>query len=227
MLTEYEFDSRAAASTATAARMAGLIGDALQRSERAAFVVSGGSTPRQSFELLSDYDLPWERAQVLLSDERWVSAEHSDSNERLLYESLLINQAKKASLLSLYQSGVTPDERCAMLRASRPETDFACSLVGMGADGHFASLFPDAIDLDAGLDIKNEDFYLPIRTAASPHERLSITLAALLRSAEILLLFFGDDKRAVYEAAKASDSQTPIAALLQRSTVPISVFWAP
>ena len=100
-------------------------------------------------------------------------------------------------------------------------------MVGMGTDGHFASLFPDADSLQVGLDPDSKRFYLPIRTTASPHPRMSMTLSALLKSDEIVLLIFGKDKLAVYEQAEAGDKTYPVAALIAQRDVPVSLYWAP
>ena len=69
--------------------------------------------------------------------------------------------------------------------------------------------------------------YIPVVTAASPHLRISMTLAAISRSDEIVLLFFGDDKLAVYEKAKATSNGYPLSRLLRQKRAPVRVFWAP
>ncbi len=227
MLTEQKFESREAASVAAAARIAGLIGAQLERDEQATFVVSGGTTPAQCFNYLSGCTLEWHRVQVALSDERWVQSDHEDSNERLVRQTLIKDEASSVSMLSIYQDDLTVDERCDALQSQFPKAGFACSMVGMGADGHFASLFPDGDSLDAGLNTHNRRFYIPIRTAGSPHPRVSMTLGALLRSDEILLLFFGEEKLAVYEKAGAGDKTYPIAALLEQLDIPVTLYWAP
>ena len=104
---------------------------------------------------------------------------------------------------------------------------FACAMVGMGADGHFASLFPDADRLEEGLRLDNPGFYMPVHTVASPHPRISMTLGALLRSDEILLFIFGEEKLAVYDNAHTVDKTYPITALLEQQKVPVSLYWAP
>lgn len=223
----FEFDTRDAASAAVAARIAELVSAKINRNDKATFVVSGGTTPAKCFDYLSEYSLAWDKVQVALSDERWVPCEHKDSNERLVRETLLKAEAGSASVLSIYQDDLSADERCDSLQLQLPESGFACSMVGMGVDGHFASLFPDADSLEAGLNTDSKRFYIPVRTTASPHPRISMTLGALLQSTEILLLIFGTDKLGVYEKAKAGDSTYPIAALLQQQTVPVNVYWAP
>jgi 6-phosphogluconolactonase len=222
-----KFESRDAASAAAAARIAGHIDSQLQRDDQAHIVVSGGTTPGKCFGYLSAYELAWDKVEIALSDERWVPNDHDDSNEKLVRETLLVNAATAASILPIYQEDMSVDERCDSLQDKLPKNGFASSLVGMGADGHFASLFPDADCLDAGLSVDNHRFYMPVRTAASPHPRISMTLHALLQSDEILLLFFGDDKLAVFEAAIAGDKQYPITTLLEKVEPNVTLYWAP
>jgi 6-phosphogluconolactonase len=104
---------------------------------------------------------------------------------------------------------------------------FACSMLGMGEDGHFASLFPDADNLAAGLDIDGDKICIAVSTAASAQPRWSLTLAALSHSDEIALLFFGDAKRKVYEQAKQPNTDYPVSKLLLQKRAPVHVFWAP
>ena len=227
MLTEYKFDTREAASAAIAARIAGLVGARLNRDDAAHFVVGGGTTPQQCFNYLSEYELDWDRVQVALSDERWVPNDHDDSNERLVRESMLKDSASAGHILSIYKQGLSADKRSEELQSRKPENGFACSMVGMGTDGHFASLFPDADCLSEGLQLNNSRFYMPVRTSASPHPRISMTLSALLASDEILLFFFGEEKLAVYDNAHTVDKTYPITALLEQDKTPVSLYWAP
>lgn len=224
---EFRFDSRAEASAGAASRIAELCQQAVDKAGSAGLVVSGGSTPQQCFERLSQTGIDWERLIVLLSDERWVPGDHADSNERMVRESLLQSNAQAASLLPIYDPDVSVDERCDELQFLWPDGGFACTLLGMGTDGHFASLFPNAEATAAALLPACDRFYVPVNTAASPHPRVSMTLAALVDSAEILLLMFGEEKRAVLQSALAEDSQLPIAHVLRQKKTPVSLYWAP
>jgi 6-phosphogluconolactonase len=227
MSSEHKFESRDAASIAAAARIAGIVNARLLRDSSTTIAVCGGTSPVRCFETLSAYELEWQDVRVVLTDERWVPSDHEDSNERLVRETLLQDKASGGNVLSLYQSDLSVDERCDSLQTELKGTQFAAALVGMGADGHFASLFADAAGLKTGLNTQNRLFYMPVRTAASPYPRISMTLGALLQSDEILLLFFGDEKLAVYEKAKAGDTSYPIAALLEQQVVPVNLYWAP
>lgn len=227
MPVEHAFDSRDQASAAVADRIASLVAARLANDDRADLVVSGGSTPVRCFSLLSKKPIDWQNVRVVLSDERWVPSDHDDSNEKLVRELLLTDLAAAGQLLSIYDAQVLVAERCESLQPAMPERGFACCMLGMGADGHFASLFPDADSLEVGLDPDGSAFYLPVSTAASPHPRVTMTLGAMLQSDEIILLFFGAEKFDIYEQARSSASEFPVAHLLAQKRSPVHVYWAP
>lgn len=225
---ESVFATRDEASRAAAKFIAGRLRDRLAAEGDAAIVVSGGSTPVRCFEQLSNAELEWSRIRVVLSDERWLPPAHPDSNERLIRAHLLRGRAAAASLLPVFAGGSSPAERCTELDAawSVLPHPFACTLLGMGSDGHFASLFPDADNLALGLDPASGRSFLPVTTAASPHARITMTLPALLRTNAVLLLIFGNDKREVCAAAAAGDDSLPAAALFAQRQTPVHVYWA-
>jgi 6-phosphogluconolactonase len=226
-LTEHFFDSRGAASIAAANSIAELIQVRLSSSAEAALIVTGGSSPAMCYAELAPL-VDWSRVHVLLSDERWVPATDAGSNEKLVRENLLAAAQEKSRFHAMYAADSSPVEHCEVLNQSFSALPlpFVCTLLGLGSDGHFASLFPDADGLAGGLDINNQDWCIPVTTSASEHLRVSMTLAALLRSERIILLFFGEQKRAVYEQAKSPDSMLPVASLLSQSKVPVHAYWA-
>jgi len=226
---ENDYKTREEASIAAAQHITKLLSARLNGQGEASLVVSGGTTPGQCYAELSEAALDWENVHVLLSDERWVPADDEASNERFVRQALLQNFAADASFVSYYQEDESIEDRCREIDAliKTLPIPFACSLVGVGEDGHFASLFPDAPDLAAALDRDSTTLCLPVATSASPHPRVSLTLAALSRSDEIVLLFFGDAKRKVYETAKTSGNTYPVAHLIKQKRAPVRVFWAP
>ncbi|MGR9092086.1 MAG: 6-phosphogluconolactonase [Gammaproteobacteria bacterium] len=226
-MTEHYFETREEASLAAAERIVELLSKRLDNNDEASLVVSGGTSPARCLSALSGANLEWERVQVALSDERWISPDHDDSNEKMVRETLLVGNAASATLLSIYAAGVSPEERCDQLQDPLPVLPFACSLVGIGTDGHFASLFPDAANLAFAMDVECERLYVPVDTAASPHRRISMTLAGISRSDEVALLFFGEDKLAVYKEAQASSNGYPLSRLLRQKRAPVRLFWAP
>ena len=224
-----KFTSREAASEAAAQAIAALLIRRLEGQYKASVVVAGGTTPGRCYEVLSELKLNWPNVSIVLGDERWVPPDHEDSNERLVRETLLKGRAASAALLPVYRPDSNATERSAEINDELRQLPFpfSCALLGMGEDGHFASLFPDAANLDAALDPDNLNLCLPIETATSPHTRVSLTLSALSRSDEIVLLIFGERKRAVLEAAMSPDSDLPVHRLLLQKRAPVNVFWAP
>jgi len=224
-----EFDTRADAAIAAGKRIISALHRRLETDESAAIVVSGGSTPAPVYSYMAHKELDWHRVHVLLSDERWVAADHPDSDENMLRTALERSRAAYAQILSFADLTKSLDERCSELdeQIGSLPLPFTSVLLGMGDDGHFASLFPDAAELQQALDLQSPHSFVPVATASSPHPRLSMTLAALLRSDEVLLLISGAEKRAVLERAAEPGSDLPIAHLLRQMRVPVDVFWAP
>jgi 6-phosphogluconolactonase len=224
------YESRAEASAAAAELLAGLVRKKLSGSPiaQASLVVSGGSTPGPCFDLLSRKPLDWTRVTVMPSDERWVPADHPDSNERLIRSRLLQNRAAGGNILPLFRAGVEATQAPSLIQADLADTaqPFSAVLLGMGEDGHFASLFPDFEQLPAALEPETQEPCMVVQTASSPHLRISLTLSALLNSGHIVLLIFGAAKREVFETAKRGGSAYPVEALLHHSSAPLTVIWA-
>jgi len=228
-MMESFFETREEASVAAASAIEAALASRLQQQSEASLVVSGGTSPVLCLTELAAMPVEWQRVHVLLSDERWVPSDSDDSNEKLIRESLLQGDAAEASFLPFYDGSVTVEQRCDAIEETIRTLPFpfACSLIGMGEDGHFASLFPDAENLNQGLDTDGRQLCLPVNTVASPHPRISLTLAALSRSDTVILLFFGAAKRDVYERAKADSNGYPVSRLLMQKRAPVHVYWAP
>lgn len=199
------------AAAVVSQRIASALATHLQNSARATLVMCGGSTPTQTIALLATHDLDWARITISLTDERCVPADHAERNTGMVRDLVRGTAARDALVV---QPG-HPD--------SGKQPRAAISLVGMGADGHFASLFPDSANLAQGLALDNPQRHIYTTTAASPHARISQTLAALVETDQLLLLAFGEEKRALLEAPTG----LPVAALLQQTHTPVEVHWAP
>lgn len=179
---------------------------------RVSLIVSGGSTPAPVYELLSGEILDWCRVDVCLTDERCVDRSHSASNERMLRERLLINLASAANFVPL--------ETAAVAALPKPS---ACTLLGMGEDGHFASLFPGSAALQVALDTATSEPVVCVADAPDRLERISLTLRQLVASDKLMLLVFGRRKREILHAPEAY----PVQSLLAQTISPVHVFWAP
>lgn len=224
------FKTRSEASSAAADLLASLLtaGLAKDTNAQASLVVSGGSTPGPCFDQLSTQVLDWSRVTVLPTDERWVPGNDPDSNERLIRSRLLQGKAGQGNVLPFFREGIEAKQAPRVIEQdleslARP---FNASLLGMGEDGHFASLFPDFAGLPEALDPHGKATCIMVQTAGSPHLRISLTLSALLDSACIVLLIFGEKKRAVFDAAIDGDSNYPIESLLRHIRTPLTVIWA-
>ena len=112
------------------------LSDAIDAKGFASLVVSGGSSPLPLYNMLSMTDIDWSKVFIYLGDDRVVESNHKDSNEHLIKTQLMINNASKASFNSL----LYPE-----LRVNEIKLPFDIVLLGLGMDGHFASLFPDQL----------------------------------------------------------------------------------
>ncbi|EAQ96004.2 6-phosphogluconolactonase [Congregibacter litoralis] len=224
------FSSRDRLDEDLAADVARILRSALEQRGKASLVLSGGSTPKGFFGTLAKEDLDWSRVTVTLADDRWVRADHRDSNDRLVRENLLQGAAGDAQFVSL----VTQDEhpRDAVSEISKRLADLGTidvMILGMGGDGHFASLFPGAENLSAGLDLSSSDTVIAVDPITAPHARMSMTLARILDSRHLIVHIVGEEKRAVLERARLEkDAATlPIAAVLASEAPAATVYWAP
>ncbi len=210
-----------------ARRAAGLIADAVSLgiAERGAgsLALSGGATPLPTFHQLRRADLDWSRVCVTLADERWVDPSSPESNQRLVVEHFLAGPARKARFVPMKNPGFSPlagiGRHVQALQTIPMPLDAV--LLGMGEDGHFASLFPRSSALRIGLDIDSAGTCVAAPAGgdglAPAQERMSLTLAAIAKARRIVLLTRGARKLEVLERAVrtiCNPTELPIAALL-------------
>ncbi|MEM6580815.1 MAG: 6-phosphogluconolactonase [Pseudomonadota bacterium] len=186
--------------------------------------VSGGRTPCGMFQRLSQCALDWARVTITLVDERKVPVSSADSNERMVREHLLQNFAKSAEFVGLARSGADTldDIEKELLAMPRP---YSVVILGMGSDGHTASWFPGAANLETLLDPVNPAQLAETTPPAAPHRRITQTLSALIASQELVIHITGQDKLDVLMSAQREAN--PIATLLDQEVVPVSIWWAP
>lgn len=203
--------------------------EALALKGKASLLVSGGSTPKPLFERLREIDLPWENVTVGLCDERWVPADHPDSNERFVKETLLQSHAAKATFVGMYIEGLSAFEAEKPCEKRLRETlyPFDIVILGMGSDGHTASLFPENERLQEAFDLDSTALCIAIEPTTAPHTRMSLTRAAILRAHHLYLHFEGEEKRAVYRTALEGDAMStlPIRSVLQQERNDIKVYY--
>ncbi|MDF2178767.1 6-phosphogluconolactonase [Aliiglaciecola sp. CAU 1673] len=212
-----------------AARIASILENAIQSRGVASLIVSGGRTPQEFFAQLSQRDLDWPKVTISLADERWVDVDDAASNEKMVREHLLVNKAASARFVGLknaQQSAEQGVDACCQAVNSIP-APFDVVILGMGEDGHTASLFPCSAQITAGLDLKYPKSCLAVQPTTAPHWRMSLSLAKLLDANHHFLHLTGDSKKAVLEKALAGDDELemPIRAVLSRADV--ELIWAP
>lgn len=223
-----EYPDRAALAAAVAARILDDLKAAIAARGTASLIVPGGTTPVAVFDHLAATPFPWEKVTIIPCDERWVPIEHADSNEGLIRRHLLKGAAAKGKVFSLYRPTPTPVDAVKEVAAAfgaipRP---FSGVFLGMGEDGHFASLFPGRKETPAALDPNNKPDIMVLAEPAKGHPRVGLTLSALTDCSHVLLAVTGPEKRIVLDRAMndINADTYPIAALLRQNRTPIDIF---
>ncbi len=196
----------------------------LAQQSRAALILPGGSSPQALLPLLA-HQLESARLDLSPSDERWVAAQAAESNWQLLHQGL-----PQANCLDPRQ-GATPEQSALSWGEQLMQwPSFSAVLLGMGEDGHIASLFPGMPGLATALDPQALPAALPALAPQEPRQRLSLNLAMLQRGQWLGLLAFGARKRELIESVLSDQPaarELPLYAWLQRSPLPVNIYWAP
>ncbi|MGF1454774.1 MAG: 6-phosphogluconolactonase [Alphaproteobacteria bacterium] len=233
--TWHDAPDRDALAAIVAAHIVAALRAAVAARGSASLVVPGGNTPVPVFERLSTADLAWERVTVTLTDERFVDEADPHSNAALIRRHLLTDKAAAARFVSLKRPGSTPSETLGdvardLAAVGRP---FDVVMLGMGGDGHVASLFPRADGVEAALDPAGPDTVCAIVPDPlpdnAPFARISLTAGALFDARAVILMVTGADKKTVLEtatAAKAPPCALPVRAVLEQDRAPLTIFWS-
>jgi 6-phosphogluconolactonase len=200
-----------------AAMVASAVAAGIAARGHANLVFSGGSTPQVFLPCVAALPLDWTRVNVTLADERWVDESTPDSNTAMLRRLLLDHpNTKGARFIALKTADTNATEGAAKVREALPPASEPYDMVflGMGNDGHFASLFPGAPNLASHLSLSNTERVVgvPAPTTATPAvPRITLTLAELTRASRIVLVLQGQAKLDVLMDSLARD--LPIAHL--------------
>ncbi len=227
----HRFNALETAAAALAAQVAGALREALLLRGQASLVVPGGRTPSALFRALRRWEMDWKQVQVTLTDERWVASVDSGSNAALVQRELLTEQAVTARFVPLHNAAPSATAGAAaswqgIARIPRP---FDAVILGMGEDGHFASLFPGSSGLAAALDADAPGACVAMRAPVAPTDRISLNLSALRDARRLFLLVSGEGKRVLIESAaqQPPEISLPIASLLALRDPAPEVYWAP
>ena len=170
------------------------------------FVVSGGSSPISIYEELSNIDISWSKVFLTLVDDRLVDPDHKDSNQKLLHNYFIKNKAKNINFFPLTENFLSNTE------FKKP---FDITLLGMGEDGHFASLFPDMINQNEAFDLNASPKILITPPQGNPFiPRITMNLSLIMESLNIILLVKGKAKQNIFEKAK-QEKKLPIHHLIK------------
>jgi 6-phosphogluconolactonase len=222
------YDSLSTLHKALAYRVAQDLSKAIAEKGNATLMLSGGNTPRPFLVQLAQENVDWARVKIGLVDERWIDTESGQSNENLVRTELLARGAGSAKFFGMYREGESAEAACKAVEARyRKLYPFDVVVLGMGNDGHTASLFPHRPELTALL---NDSALCGVAEAPSePKTRLSLSLHAIAAAEHCYLHIEGGEKLAVYEAAldgDGDDAAMPIRAILKHPDIELEVFYS-
>jgi 6-phosphogluconolactonase len=228
----HTFSNRAAFTEGLTTSIAETLHNLSSKQAAVLFGVSGGSTPLPVYQALADRDLHWPAINMVIVDERFVPTHHADSNERNIRLAFTSENNRSPNIIGLWSNVIdlhlaarTADEK---ITALQQPLDLV--LLGMGEDGHFASLFPTATLFNEAIASEQARCILPIAPMPrhAPHSRLSMSLAYLRRAKRIILAITGEKKRQVLQLAIENGDYhaLPIAALLHSDCPAIEIFWS-
>lgn len=204
----------------------------ISRKGLASWAVSGGSTPEPLFAAIQKIPMAWPKVQIALVDERWVDRDHPRSNEAFVQASLCQGLAAAASFVGMKTADGDPFVAEAEVneRYQGLSLPFDSVLLGMGPDGHTASLFPDAKNLQAAMDPKQSKTCIALaaqRSEVTGDEvlRMSLTASAIAAARQCILMITGAEKKQLLEEAISNDLPLPITRLMHQCVV--DIYWAP
>lgn len=214
--TFHAFDTPIECATALAKAVAQDLRATLAKQPRATLAVSGGRSPVSFFQILSRADLDWGSVDIILADERIVPTTHADSNTALVRQHLLQNRAAAARWIPLIEddtADLQPERtvQAASAHYRRPDV----LVLGMGADGHTASLFPQSPQLAAAMSPDCVQPLMYTEPVTAPHGRISLTAAEIARVPHFYLAIGGAEKKAVYERAIGEPETYPVGKVLR------------
>lgn len=201
----------------------------LETAERATLVVSGGSTPLPFFHALRGENLDWARVSVVLADERWVAEDDPASNTLLVKEHLLQEAAAAARFIPLKVTEQDVARARPAIESALAELDLPLDVLvlGMGNDGHTASLFPDAPELQDAMDAHAGRRFAVMTPPSQTHLRITLTLPVLAGAGITALHLKGQDKLETLARVVADLQNWPAMPVRAFFKPGLKVYWSP
>ena len=169
------------------------LSSSINKYQNASIAVPGGTSPIKIFNELSKQKLDWSNIQITLVDDRLVDPNNDHSNQKLINDYLLKNAAEKSKFFPLNKNLIKDDNF---------KFPLDICLLGIGNDGHFASLFPNMINNTNMLDPKSKSSIDEVKANGNPFvPRISMNLPLILSSNLIILLIKGKLKQEVLREA--------------------------
>jgi 6-phosphogluconolactonase len=234
-IVEKFFPNTEALTAELSSTIANSLRDAIASDGRAVLMVSGGSSPAAAYQQLSTFDLDWQLVDIGMVDERWVPNSHEKSNETFIKSYLMQNLGANAHFIGMKNAAITAEEGIEISESTYRtlKQPFDVTILGMGPDGHTASLFPHSQGLSNALTTNH--LICAINAVKSDvtgeiTERMSLSLNAIVKSKLIKLLIIGEEKLKAYHQAKNNlddINDMPLRAILKHADANIEVYWAP
>ena len=194
----------------------------------ASIAVSGGRSPIGLFKELSKINLDWSKVELTLVDERWIDAKNEDSNELLVRKHLIKNEATHIKFFPIKSSAKSVKEGQILHEQvlKQVKLPFDVIILGMGDDGHTASLFPCCKELTQAMDLKNPQKCIVTKPKSAPYERISLTFATISKAKQLILHLRGSSKLHTFELAMTlkDAKKMPIYAFTELS---LEIYWSP
>jgi 6-phosphogluconolactonase len=222
------FNNKAQLESALAKEISQTLEQEIKKNGKATLLVSGGSTPKKLYEILSNIGIDWTNVSIGLVDERFVATYNDESNELLIKNTLLKNKAAKAKFIGLVFNTKDYDENLNLaISENKPfYKSITCSILGMGLDGHTASLFPNSKEVYTDDIEYGNKMIINTKATSEPSNRISYTKAKILSSEHLFLYFNGKEKLDVFNSAKQNKNASikPISAFINQKIKILNVF---
>jgi 6-phosphogluconolactonase len=224
------FSDQASLAQAASLAIEHALSHAVAARGHALFIATGGRTPGAVYDCLAAAPVDWSKVVVSLTDERWVGSGDPESNEGLIRDRLLRGRASHARFVPLKGEAPTPEAAAREASARLAELGAPDALLlGMGEDGHVASLFPRNTALAKGLAAQAPPCIAAPKgeRGPPPQARLSLSARWLAAAGCAVLLITGARKLEVIEQALAGSNaeEFPVRAILQQATA-LRILWA-